>query len=57
MDHLETLDPAVSQDGATFLPRMMIVDDDRVHRMVLARTARKAGYEPVEAESFEAIFA
>ena len=34
--------------------RLLIVDDDRVHRMVLARVARQAGYEVEEAGTYEA---
>ena len=33
--------------------RLLIVDDDRVHRMVLARVARQAGYEVEEASTYE----
>jgi DNA-binding response OmpR family regulator len=33
--------------------RLLIVDDDRVHRMVLARVARQAGYEVEEAATYE----
>ena len=34
--------------------RLLIVDDDRVHRMVIARIARQAGYEVEEAATYEA---
>jgi DNA-binding response OmpR family regulator len=32
---------------------LLIVDDDRVHRMVIARIARQAGYEVDEAATYE----
>jgi two-component system, chemotaxis family, chemotaxis protein CheY len=34
--------------------KLLIVDDDRVHRMVIARIARQAGYEVDEAATYEA---
>src|SRR4030095_14329967 len=37
----------------TISHRLLIVDDDRVHRMVLARVARQAGYEVEEAGTYE----
>jgi two-component system, chemotaxis family, chemotaxis protein CheY len=44
--------------GGELLPaisdRLLIVDDDRVHRMVIARIARQAGYEVDEAATYEA---
>jgi CheY-like chemotaxis protein len=33
--------------------RILVVDDDTVHRMVICRIAARLGYEPVEAESYE----
>jgi CheY-like chemotaxis protein len=44
-------------DGPTLpaIPhRLLIVDDDRVHRMVLGRVARQAGYEVEEAGAYAA---
>jgi DNA-binding response OmpR family regulator len=35
------------------VPRILVVDDDTVHRMVICRIAAKVGYEPVEAASYE----
>jgi CheY-like chemotaxis protein len=35
------------------VPRIMVVDDDTVHRMVICRVAAKVGYEPVEAASYD----
>ncbi|MDQ2083435.1 response regulator [Xanthobacteraceae bacterium Astr-EGSB] len=34
-------------------PRILVVDDDTVHRMVICRIAAKVGYEPVEAASYD----
>jgi DNA-binding response OmpR family regulator len=34
--------------------KLLIIDDDRVHRMVIARIARQAGYEVDEAATYEA---
>lgn len=34
-------------------PRLLVVDEDAVHRMVIAKVAAKAGYEVFEAASFE----
>lgn len=35
-------------------PRLLVIDDDTVHRMVLARIARQASYDVDEAASYEA---
>ena len=34
--------------------RLLVIDDDTVHRMVLTRIAKQAGYEVDEASSYEA---
>src|SRR5882762_3594993 len=34
--------------------RLLVIDDDTVHRMVLTRIAKQAGYEVDEAASYEA---
>jgi CheY-like chemotaxis protein len=48
----------INTDDSLALPtishRLLIVDDDRVHRMVLARVARQAGYDVEEAGTYEA---
>jgi DNA-binding response OmpR family regulator len=41
------LRPAISD-------KLLIIDDDRVHRMVIARIARQAGYEVGEAATYDA---
>jgi len=35
------------------LPRVLVVDDDDLHRMIICRTAAKAGYVPAEASGYE----
>jgi two-component system, chemotaxis family, chemotaxis protein CheY len=42
------LRPAISD-------KLLIIDDDRVHRMVISRIARQAGYEIEEAASYEVV--
>ena len=32
-------------------PRILVIDDTRVHRMIICRIAEKAGLKPIEAES------
>jgi DNA-binding response OmpR family regulator len=39
---------------AAIAHKLLVVDDDTVHRMVISRIARQAGYEVDEAASFEA---
>jgi two-component system, chemotaxis family, chemotaxis protein CheY len=45
----EAPSPAPADDTA----RILVVDDDVVHRMVICRVAAKAGYVAVEAGSYE----
>jgi CheY-like chemotaxis protein len=50
-----TVDTAASGDLLPVISdRLLIVDDDRVHRMVISRIARQAGYEVDEAATYEA---
>jgi CheY-like chemotaxis protein len=42
----------MEDDGA---PRLLVIDDTRVHRMVICRIAEKAGLRPIEAESCAAV--
>jgi CheY-like chemotaxis protein len=53
MDQATVNTDADSQVLPTISHRLLIVDDDRVHRMVLARVARQAGYEVEEASTYE----
>lgn len=46
-DAFEAL-PSISQ-------RLLVVDDDTVHRMVICRMARQAGYQAEEAACYEAV--
>jgi DNA-binding response OmpR family regulator len=34
-------------------PRLLVIDDDHLHRMIICRVANKAGYTPVAAASYE----
>lgn len=36
--------------GST-LPRLLVIDDDAVHRTIICKIAVRAGFEPVEAET------
>ena len=38
---------------AASLPRLLVIDDDNPHRMIISRVAVKAGYEPVGAGDYE----
>lgn len=40
--------------GAVGAPTVLVIDDDPVHRMVLCKTAERAGYVPTQAASFGA---
>ena len=35
------------------LPRLLVVDDDKLHRMIICRTAAKAGYLPAGAATYD----
>lgn len=54
----QMLDHALNEDCDTekspvIAQKLLVVDDDTVHRMVISRIARQAGYEVDEAASFE----
>jgi DNA-binding response OmpR family regulator len=34
-------------------PRLLVIDDDKLHRMIVCRTAAKAGYAPAGAATYE----
>jgi two-component system, chemotaxis family, chemotaxis protein CheY len=34
-------------------PRLLVIDDDHLHRLIICRIAAKAGYLPTEAASYE----
>jgi two-component system, chemotaxis family, chemotaxis protein CheY len=54
MDQIMLSDEAASQMLPAIPHKLLIIDDDKVHRMVLARVARQAGYEVEEAATYEA---
>jgi len=35
------------------LPRLLVVDDDNLHRMIICRVAAKAGYRPAGAATYD----
>jgi len=35
------------------LPRLLVIDDDKLHRMIVCRAAAKAGYAPAGAGTYE----
>jgi two-component system, chemotaxis family, chemotaxis protein CheY len=39
--------------GEDDMPRLLVIDDDTVHRMIICRVAAKIGYVPVEATSYD----
>jgi two-component system, chemotaxis family, chemotaxis protein CheY len=48
------------QDGMAFanlgqrnVPRLLVVDDDTLHRMIICRVAAKAGYAPAGAATYD----
>ena len=47
------MDLVASHAAQLALPRLLVVDDDDLHRLIICRVATKAGYAPVEAGSFE----
>jgi len=44
---------AASAAAETPLPRLLVIDDDNLHRMIVCRTAAKAGYAPAGAATFD----
>lgn len=40
-------------EAAPPAPRLLVVDDDNLHRMIICRVAAKAGYRPAGAASYE----
>jgi two-component system chemotaxis response regulator CheY len=51
-DQYAALDEADEISGASH--KVLVIDDDTVHRMVICRIARQAGFEVDEAASYEA---
>ena len=60
MDELEDIGgadqdgmPAVFVARTTHRPRLLTIDDDNLHRMIICRVAAKAGYLPAGAATYE----
>jgi two-component system, chemotaxis family, chemotaxis protein CheY len=45
--------PAAVFAGAAHRPRLLVIDDDNLHRMIICRVAAKAGYLPAGAATYE----
>lgn len=43
----------VSSAAEAALPRLLVIDDDNLHRMIICRAAAKAGYLPVGAATYD----
>jgi DNA-binding NtrC family response regulator len=46
-------DPAATGSARRAAPRLLVIDNDNLHRMLLCRAAAKAGYLPAGAASYE----
>ena len=46
-------DPAAVGAVQRTAPRLLVIDDDNLHRMIICRTAAKAGYLPAGAASYD----
>ncbi len=44
---------AVAHAAAPDRPRLLVIDDDNLHRMIICRVAAKAGYVPAGAATYE----
>jgi len=45
--------PAIMNVARHTLPRLLVVDDDNLHRMIICRVAAKAGFLPAGAASYD----
>lgn len=45
--------PAVVLGRAAHRPRLLVIDDDNLHRMIICRVAAKAGYLPAGAATYD----
>ncbi|HZC56944.1 MAG TPA: response regulator [Xanthobacteraceae bacterium] len=43
----------IAQPQASALPRLLVIDDDYLHRKIICRVAAKAGYAPAGAATYE----
>ena len=44
---------AVAAEAAARTPRLLVIDDDHLHCMIICRIAAKAGFAPLAAASYE----
>jgi two-component system, chemotaxis family, chemotaxis protein CheY len=44
---------AVAQTAPSATPRLIVIDDDNLHRMIICRVAAKAGYAPAGAATYD----
>lgn len=44
---------SIAEDEPRPAPRLLVVDDDDLHRMIICRAAAKAGYYPAGAASYD----
>ncbi|MGD0026824.1 MAG: response regulator [Xanthobacteraceae bacterium] len=50
---LDRQDSAAAGVARTAAPRLLVIDDDHLHRMIICRVAAKAGYLPAGAASYD----
>ena len=43
----------IAREQASTLPRLLVIDDDYLHRKIICRVASKAGYAPTGAATYE----
>jgi two-component system, chemotaxis family, chemotaxis protein CheY len=46
-------DLARADETPSSLPRLLVIDDDNLHRVIICRVAAKAGYLPAEAATYD----
>jgi two-component system, chemotaxis family, chemotaxis protein CheY len=44
---------AAAQVAPEAMPRLLVIDDDNLHRMIICRVAARAGYEPAGAATYD----
>ena len=50
---LDPEDLAAAGVARPVAPRLLVIDDDHLHRMIICRVAAKAGYLPAGAASYD----
>lgn len=53
-DHPES-SAAATAGSAELKPRLLVIDDDQVHRTIICKIAVRAGFEPVEAGTLDEV--